>query len=127
MLTTFGMEFAINTKINKYITYGIISTFCVLIFIGTYVRIWEERQPKRHITKTIVRSIEPYSHTNELHWSFRGFKIYINEVDKPIDFPLKNWDDTVEVGDTVDLVVRKSYQWLGLKDELDGLNIDDHK
>lgn len=102
-------------------------SFCVLVFLGAYARIWEVRQPKRHISNKIVRSFEPYSSTNELHWSFRGFKVYIVGESRPIDFPLKNWDNSVQEGDTVDLVVRHSYEWFGSKDELDGLHIDDHK
>ncbi len=112
---------------NKIVQYAIFVLFCALIFLGAYARIWEARQPKRHITKKIVRSIEPYSQTNELHWSFRGFKVHIVGEDKPIDFSSKNWDKSVRVGDTVDVVVRQSYQWFGSKDELDGLYIDDHE
>lgn len=112
---------------NQYAKYGAICTFCALIFLGAYARIWEKRQPKKYITKTVVQSIEPYSHTNELHWSFRGFKVRIVGVDRPVDFPLKNWDNSVHVGDTVDVVVRQSFHWFGSKDELDGLSIDDHE
>jgi hypothetical protein len=116
-----------NNIINKVIYFGVICSFCILILLGAYARIWEKLQPTQHITKTILRSFEPYSSTNELHWSYRGFKVYIVGEDRPIDFPLKNWDTSVQEGDTVDLIVRQSFQWFGFKDELDGLLIDDHK
>jgi len=94
------------------------------VFFG-YVKIWEYNQPKQKISKAVVSSIESYEYTNDLHFSSRGKKIYIAGKDESIIFPLKHWDDTVGEGDTIDLVVRKSFPLFGNK--LDGLIIDDYK
>jgi hypothetical protein len=114
-------------KKSLYVACGLSAVLGVLICLGAYARIWEERQPKQYVSKAEVRSIEKYRYTNDLHWSSRGYRVNIVGEDKAIDFSSKNWDNTVEVGDNIDAVVRRSFPWFGLKDELDGLSIDDHK
>lgn len=99
--------------------------FAGAIALGAYARIWEYRQPEQLIENARVISIEPYSAHNDMHWTFRGYRIRVYGKDVAIDFPLKNWDDTVAVGDSIDLVVRKNFPLFG--SELDGISLDDHK
>jgi hypothetical protein len=108
---------------DKYTTYGIGTLLIVSVFIVIYPRLWEIRQKKQIISQASIQSITPYSMTNDLHWSSQGFRVHIVGENRPIDFPSKNWDNTVKIGDTVELVVRQSFRWFSLKDELDGLSI----
>ena len=108
---------------RKYSIFVIISIAAILVVLGTYVRIWESRQPKQHIEKTMVKSIKPYFHTNDLHWSSRGFRVYVTGTSKPINFPSKTWEHTAHEEDIVDAVVRQSFPWFGSVDELDGLSV----
>ena len=41
-------------------------------------------------------------------------------------FSSKIWDNSINAGDTIDAVVRQSFRWFGLENELDGLivNVD---
>jgi hypothetical protein len=112
-------------KVWQYVICGVFIAF--LTSLGIYARIWELRQPKQQMTQVKVISIEPYSLINDLHWSSRGYRVYITNEDKPIDFSSKSWDLTVEVGDIVDVIVRRSFPWFDLKDELDGLSIYEHE
>jgi hypothetical protein len=112
----------IRKSIGVYATIG---TFVGLASFLGYARIWEYRQPKQEIRNAIVTDIKPYYYRNELHWSTSGNRIFIESEKRPIDFPSDNWDKTVEKGDSVDLVVRRSFPLFG--DELDGIHIDDHK
>ena len=116
-----------ESKRIRYVIYGLLMVSLMgMLVIVVYARIWERMQPSQEINGAIVRSIKPYHHGGgDLHWTTRGNRIYIEGEDRPIDFPSKNWDDTVKEGDVVDLVVRKSFPLF--KDELDGLSIDDHK
>ena len=88
--------------------------------LGIYSRIWEAAQPKQHIRAQVI-SIEPYSILNDLHWSAKGYRIYIVGEERPIDFRARNWDPAVFSGDSAHFVVRQSFTWFGLKNELDGL------
>ena len=103
------------------------AAFFLLICLGAYARIWEAWHPKQYIQKGKVLSIQPYTLTNDLHWSSRGYRLHIVGEDKPIDFSSKHCDNAVQAEDTVDAVVRQSFPWFGLKDELDGLSINKHK
>ena len=114
-------------KIQQYAIYGLIILVGIFTCLGASARIWEVIQPKQYLLRAKVQSIERYCYTNDIHWSSNGYRIYIVGENKPIDFSLKNWDSTVHRGDVVDTVVRRSFPWFGLKDELDGLSIDDHK
>lgn len=71
----------------------------------------------------MVKSIKPYFHTNDLHWSSRGFRVYVTGTSKPINFPSKTWEHTAHEEDIVDAVVRQSFPWFGSVDELDGLSV----
>ena len=114
-------------KIQQYAIYGLIILVGIFVCFGASAKIWEVVQPKQYVLGAKVHSIEPYIYTNDIHWSLRGYRIYIVGENKAIDFSLKNWDSTVQKGDVVDTLVRRSFPWFGFKDELDGLSIDDHK
>jgi hypothetical protein len=114
-------------RIIQHAKYGLLAIFCIIVFLGVYSKSWEAGQPKEYVQNAKVRSIEPYKITNDLHWSSRGYKVRIVGENKLIDFSSKSWDDTVRVGDTVNAVVRMSFPWFGLKDELDGLSIYSQK
>jgi hypothetical protein len=106
----------------RYIVCGLTAVLLGIITLGVYARIWEWTQPRQEIEKAVVSSIEPYYHSGgDLHWSSRGNRIYIQGENRPIDFPSKNWNNTVREGDTINLIVKKSFPLFG--DELDGLNI----
>ena len=110
-------------KSQQYVIYVIIVLSGILFSLGAYARIWEALQPEQRLSKMKISSIEQYLSSSDLHWSLRGYRVYVVGEHRPIDFTLKNWDHTVQIGDTVDLAVRCSFPWFGLKDELDGLNI----
>jgi hypothetical protein len=110
---------------NNKLLYAGIAIFAGLTSFGGYARLWEYRQPKIEIKNAILSEVKPYHSHNELHWSYSGNRIYIVGENRIIDFPSGNWDNTVQAGDSVDLIVRKSFPLFG--DELDGLYIDDHK
>lgn len=113
---------------NKYLKYGAISFFSTLIFICSYAKIWEIKQPKQEIKNAVVELVVPYHNRGgDLHWSSKGNRIKINNDKRFIDFPRKKWDNTVKKGSLVDLTARKSFPWFGLLDELDGLYINDFK
>jgi hypothetical protein len=114
-------------KRQHYVIYVIIALSGLLFSLGVYTRIWEALQPEQHLSNVKISSIEQYLSSSDLHWSLRGYRVYVVGEHRPIDFPLKNWDNTVQIGDTVALVVRRSFPWLGLKDELDGLSIETKK
>ena len=113
----------VNFKKNKGLCIAL-TAFTGFIAFNGYARIWEYRQPTEEIKNTIVREIRPYYVRSEMG-SFRGNKLYIEGEDRFIDFPSGKWDKTVKTGDSVDLVVRRSFPLFG--DELDGIHIDDHK
>lgn len=112
-------------NIKKYAMTGTVAVFTGLVALGSYARIWEYREPNQPIQNAQIQSIEPYNFRNDLHWSSTGYRVRIDGEDRVIDFPSKNWDDTVRKGDSVDLVVRRSFPLFG--NELDGIQIDDHK
>lgn len=112
-------------NVGKYAIAGILTAFAGLTVLGVYAKTWEYRQPKQPIENARVLSIEPRSSTNDLHWTSKGYRLQIEGENRVIDFPVKNWDDTVKEGDSVDLVVRRSFPLFG--NELDGIQIDDHK
>ena len=114
-------------KSQQLVIYVIIALSGILFSLGAYARIWEALQPEQHLSNMKISSIEQYVSSSDLHWSSRGYRFYVVGERRPIDFPLKNWDNTVQIGDTVALVVKCSFTWFGLKDELDGLSIKTKK
>jgi hypothetical protein len=111
------------SKSQQYVIYVIIALACILFSLGAYARIWEASQPEQQLLNMEINSIEQYFSSCDLHWSSRGYRVYVVGEHKPIDFPLKNWDRTVQIKDTVNLVVKPGFPWLSSKDELDGLRI----
>lgn len=113
---------------RKYAIYGLVLVGGALFTLGAYAKIWEYFQPKEKISNAVVLSIKPYYSTNDVHWSSTGNRLSVDKDQRPIDFPKKKWDPEVEEGDSVDLVVRRSFPVFGLKDEeLDGLSIEKSK
>ena len=92
----------------------------VIIGIIVYIRLWELHQPVIILPKTTIRSISPYYYNGgDLHWAIHGYRVYVNEDERPIDFPAKRWNDSVKVGIRATLEVRKSF----FRNELDGISI----
>ncbi len=88
-------------------------------FFG-YTRVWEWRQDKLPQQAAKVISVTPYAQLEgEFHWSSEGMRITLDGVEGPIDYPIKQWNETIQAGDTVDAVIRKSY----FDNEYDGLEI----
>lgn len=110
---------------RKYAISGIVIAAAGLTALGAYAKIWENRQPNQSVENAIVQHIEQYSNHNDLHWTSRGYRVKIDCENKVIDFPAKNWDDSVKKGDSIDLVIRRSFPLF--RDELDGIRIEDHK
>jgi hypothetical protein len=112
---------------NKYVKIGLYVVFVIILIFFTYIKIWEISQPKQYIENVKIQIVEPYNYKNDLHLSMRGYRIYVEGVTEPIDFPLKNWDSTVQLGDTVELVIKHSFRYFGFKNEFDGVSINDYK
>lgn len=115
------------TKSQRYGIYGIIASLGILSSLLAYAKAWEALQPEEYLSNRKIISIEQYWSSNDLHWSLKGYRIHIVGEHKPIDFPLKNWDRAVQVGDSVNLIVKRSFPWLRSKGELDGLRITLYK
>lgn len=104
----------------RFITKLLIGFSIIIFILGVYIRIWEWRQEKFELKNvTIVRILPYHSGGGDLHWSFKGFRVYVDSDNRPIDFPEKNWDSIIQIGDRVVIIARKSFFF----DELDGLNI----
>ncbi len=94
--------------------------FLAIAAVGLYARIWEMRQPEFLLPSVHVTKILPYRQGGgDLHWSLNGRRVYIQEDQRLIDFPMKKWNRDIQVGDTVTITVRRSF----FGNELDGLNI----
>jgi len=113
---------AIVRRRYRVLVSGLRSILVLFALLGIYSRIWEATQPKEHIRAQVI-AIEPYSIRNDLHWSAKGYRVSIVGDGRPIDFTARNWNPSVLKGDTAALVVRRSFPWFGLKNELDGLGV----
>ena len=101
-------------------TFVILFMFFCFILLLCYIKIWENRQPKFLIENAKIHQILPYHKGGgDLHWTLNGIRIYIENDLRPIDFPSKNWNDSIKVGSEVNLIVRKSF----FGNELDGIEI----
>lgn len=94
------------------------------ITVGGYAHLWEWRQPQVRVEAATVSSLEPfYSSGGDLHWGTRGVRVHLEGAEEapsgPVDFHTKHWDESVGVGDEVDVVIRRSF----FGDEWDGLAI----
>ena len=104
-------------KIVKFLFYLFASLIIILV---SYIHIWESFQEKIIIKNSEVLKIIPYYQSGgDLHWSRKGYRIYINNEYRPIDFPIRKWDERIKESSKVKLIVRKSF----FGDELDGLEI----
>lgn len=97
----------------------------LLVFVALgplfYIRIWELQQPKVELKKVCIVEILPYRQTaGDLHWSYKGYRIYIKGDKRTIDFAKKNWNESIEINDSVNMVVRQSF----FGNELDGLRVE---
>ena len=108
---------------SKYVKNGIYIALGILFIFYAYIKIWEMCQKDQYIENVKIQIVESYNYRNDLHLSLRGYRVYVEGVTEPIDFPLKNWDSTVQEGDTVDLVVKQSFKCFGFKNEFDGVSI----
>jgi len=121
-----------NKGKNKVV--GLCAIILTILGITIGPSIWENSQSVLRLNYVIIESEEDYkSGGGDLHWSSKGKRIYLQGLDKPIDFPLNKWykteddtlavKDTLAVGDTVNVIIRKSCPYFGLFDEYDGLSI----
>lgn len=107
-------------KFIKFIPKFLVSFFFMIIIFGAYIKIWEWRQDKFELINVTIVKILPYhSSGGDLQRSFRGFRIYIVEDKRKIDFPYKYWKRDIKIGESVDIIARKSF----FSGELDGLAI----
>ena len=98
----------------------LVAAIVSMAVIGLYARVWELRQPDIVWEGVHVVKILPYRKGGgDLHWSFNGRRVYVQEDERLIDFPMKRWNSDIRVGDSVRITVRKSF----FGDELDGLEI----
>jgi hypothetical protein len=109
-----------SKKAKKYLVESLIGVGLGVCVVGAYARYWEYSQPKQEVKNVVVNNIEPYNFRNDLHWNLSGYRININEDIRNIDFPSENWNKKIQVGDTIDMVIRCSYP-MGI--ELDGFSI----
>lgn len=114
-------------KVMGYIGHLAFVGFALLVFLGVCGRLWEGMQTEEEILGKPVVSIEYFYWTGDVGWGARGYRIHVGKIDVPIVFPLKNWDNSVKVGDRVDLVVRKKFSWFGLFNEFKGISINHHR
>ena len=109
---------------STVVVISVIFSGCLLALVGGYARIWESRQPVRNVNYAVIQSVTSYNRDSDLHWSSQGYRIYIKGESRAIDFPINNWHTSVGIGDTVNLILRPSFTWFGMKNELDGLKIE---
>ena len=84
--------------------------------------IWEHYQPKIELTARVLE-IEPYYGRNELYMYTLGVVVVVADDPRPINFPADKWDSSIEKGDNITAVVRRSWPWFGLYDGWDGLEV----
>jgi hypothetical protein len=110
---------------KKTITLTILSSLFIIIFAFiAYIRSWEKSQPKFVIQGGIIEKITPYYKSGgDLHWGLYGVRVYIHNLQIPIDFSKKNWNYEVQNNTKVDLLVRRSF----FGNELDGLEVKNGK
>lgn len=99
----------------------IIVIIAVIIAAAAYMKIWESRQAKVALEGVKIIRIESFHRSlGELHLSFSGYRVYIENEDKPIEFSKDNWCDSIQVNDTVDMIVREKM----FENKFDGFHIE---
>ncbi|MCP4204370.1 MAG: hypothetical protein GY769_20860 [bacterium] len=99
---------------------GILTAVMVasILLLGAFARLWEWRQPKMELTGVTVTSAVRYQDSGgDLHWTRRGMRVRLSGLEEPVDFPARHWEAAIQTGDTIDVVVRRSF----FGDEYDGL------
>ena len=95
--------------------------FVMLTLFVVYIHIWEYNQPKKVLKNvTIFKIVKYYYSGGDLHWGYRGFRVYIANDHRPIDFPIRNWNNSIKINTRATLIVRESF----FGEELDGLSIE---
>ncbi len=105
-------------KLNKP-SLLISAVIVLLLGLMIYIKIWEAMQTEIHLDNVIIVKIQPFEYSGDLHWPIKGYRIYIKEDKRPIDFPEKKWETSIKIKETVTLIVRRSF----FGDELDGLQV----
>jgi hypothetical protein len=90
-----------------------------VIFL-VYSCLWEYCQPKARLEGCTVSSIAPYNlRAGDLHWRFRHLRVHFEGTPEAVGFPAARWDDSIQVGDITDAVIRKDF----FSDGYDGLAV----
>ncbi len=93
-----------------------------VIGLEAYAQRWEQRQPINILENPIIVSVD--THPYGLHKTSPTVRVLVEGEDRPIDFPMGSWDVGVGTGRLDgELVVRPSFRYGGLLDELDGLRV----
>jgi hypothetical protein len=109
-----------NNAIIRHKYKVIVGSIILILLIPTYIRLWEYFQPKEDLRNVQVVSIFPYHRGGgDLHWSIKGYRVFIDKDNRPIDFPIDTWDESIQVYEYVNITVRKSF----FGNELDGLEV----
>ncbi|MGB3563602.1 MAG: hypothetical protein WBH75_13270 [Thermoanaerobaculia bacterium] len=83
--------------------------------------LWEWRQPKVEIQNAAVTAVEPHRwRVDELPWRIGGVRVRLTGLEGGVDFRAKQWEESIAVGDHVDVVIRKCFAG----DGYDGLELD---
>ncbi|MDH3745936.1 MAG: hypothetical protein OES47_12620 [Acidobacteriota bacterium] len=103
--------------VGGMLTVGIVTA---ALLLGAFARLWEWRQPQlEHAGVTVSKTVGYYSSGGDIHWSRKGMRVHLDGVDGVVDFPARHWDPSVQEGDTVDVVIRRSF----FGNQYDGLAI----
>jgi len=110
----------IERPVTSALKAALLAALLALSGTGLWARVWEIHQPRLQLEAVTVLATRPY-YTNgiELHWSLTGTRVRLAGVEGPVDFANQRWDPSLEAGDTVDVVLRKSF----FGDEYDGLAV----
>lgn len=111
--------------IGKGIVYSMATAGAALVLYAIGGRTIESFFTPTHIwAPEVVESIQPYENTGNKHLTQRGFEVSFEDGLGRVDFPRKNWDSSIAVGDTVEVLTRKSLNWFGkFPNEFDGLEV----
>ena len=104
---------------------GLLATAAVLaaLLLGGFIRLWEWRQPELELAgATVTSAVSYYYPGGDVGWSRRGARVRFETVEGAVDFLARHWDHTVRAGDTVDVVIRRSF----FGGEYDGLAVTHH-
>ena len=112
----------LKNKANRIIREGIGVSLTLALGAGAYAAVCDEREPNIEVRNAAVASIEPYCCFLAYEGPTKGYHVWISGRNQVISFPSTKWDESVRVGDSVDLVVREYF--LG---GIEGISIDDHK